>query len=76
MVRTFQERQKAEYIYKTYFDPESEHVLDFNLFDTLGYYAEAEKETNKIEKLLKKVENKLLEEINLFDRVQLGRIKK
>ena len=37
-IKTFQQRQKAEYIYNTYFDFSSEHYMDFNIFDTLNFY--------------------------------------
>lgn len=32
------ERQKAQHIYDTYFNPDSEHVLDFEMLNTLNLY--------------------------------------
>ena len=37
-IKTFAQRQKAQYIYETYFEPFSEHCIDFGLFDTLAFY--------------------------------------
>jgi hypothetical protein len=37
-IKTFTQRQKAERIYNMYFDPDSEHAIDFNLIDTLEFY--------------------------------------
>jgi len=71
-ISTFQERQKLEYIYNTYFDPDSEHCLDFNLFDTLEYQGIITEENS--EKLCRDFQimgEKLWQEMQAFDKLNM-----
>lgn len=71
-IETFAQRQKAGYIYNTYFDPNSKHVIDFGLLDTLNFYGAITKKD--FEELTIKFENigsKLWEEMKAFDKKQL-----
>ena len=65
---TFAQRQKAEYIYNTYFDPNSEHVIDFGLFDTLNFYgAITQKEFNELTDKFEKIDIKYTSTNNFYN---------
>ena len=71
-IETFAQRQKAGYIYDTYFDPNSEHVIDFGLFDTLNFYgAITQKEFEELTDKFEKIGDKLWDEMKAFDKKQL-----
>lgn len=71
-IETFAQRQKADYIYKTYFDPYSEHVIDFGLLDTLDFYGALDKgDFDKLTEKFEKIGDNLLAEMKAFDKKQL-----
>jgi len=62
-------KNKAQYIYDTYFNPLSEHCLDNNLFDTLKNYGVIdEKECIKLEKQFEVMAHNLLHEMLCYDK--------
>ena len=62
------QRQKAQYIYDTYFDTDSELVLDFGFIDTIGYYSGmSEKKTTKLTKKIEEIGFNLFEEMGRYD---------
>lgn len=71
-IDTFQQRHKAQYIYDTYFDTYSEHLLDFSIFDTLHFYGViSKKEFNKLSEKFEKIGDNLWDEMEKFDKEQL-----
>lgn len=71
-LETFSARQKAELIYSLYFDPESEHCIDFSLFDTLHFFgAITNDEFEQLTEMFEKAGQNLYEQINKFDKNEL-----
>lgn len=67
-IKTFKEREKIGYIYSTYFNPCSEHCLDFNLFDSLEYYGTInEKDLETLTNTFDKIGNSLWAKMEEFD---------
>lgn len=74
MLESFTERHKAQYIYDTYFDPNSEHDLSFVLVDTLAYYGALNKEDgDRLLQLLDKCGDGLWQQMKQFDEQQLNK---
>lgn len=66
-IDTFVKREKAGLIFSLYFDPESEHYLGFELFDTIDFYNETE-EAEMLCKKLDKLGERLYKEMRKFDK--------
>lgn len=67
--------EKLRYIYDTYFDPYSEHCLDFNLWDTLDYAGVITHEDN-LEHLMETIGERLWKILEEHDKKQLELWKK
>ena len=66
------QRKKAQDIYDTYFNVDSELCLDFGLIDTLEYYgAISKKAAKKLEKKLEKTGDELFDIMKVYDKKQL-----
>jgi hypothetical protein len=77
MITTFAQREKAENIYKTYFDINSDNYLGFDFFDSLNYMgALKDKKTSKLCRTFYKMGENLYNEISNFDKKQLDATKK
>lgn len=71
-IETFQQRQKADSIYNTYFNEDAEHLLDFNLFDTLNFYGALSKDDfNLLTEKFEKIGEDLYKQIEKFDKENL-----
>lgn len=67
-ITTFAQRQKAEHIYKTYFDQESEHHIGIGMLDTLLFYdAISQKDFTELVSKVDEISETLLEKISDFD---------
>ena len=68
------ERQRAQYLYDTYFDPGSETVLDFMLFDTLECYGAIDDgKTDKMAERFDKIGERLFEGMAQYDKKLLDK---
>jgi len=68
MITNTTQRQKAQYIYDTYFDPYSDNCLEFGLFDTLSFYgAINKKQVSKLDDKFTSIGEKLFQEMKDYD---------
>lgn len=75
-IETFAQRQKAEDLYKNYFDPNGEYALDFSFFDTLDDFGAITRDDfNKLTEKFVEIGDNLWKEINKFDKNQLNKTK-
>lgn len=72
-IETFTQRQKAQYIYDTYFATDAEHPLNFDLFDTLHSYGAitTEEDCDKMHKKFEQIGYNLWDEMKRFDEKQI-----
>lgn len=71
-IQTFAQREKAQKIYDTFFDPDSPYVIDFDLFDSLNFYgALTDEDFDTLDEKFDVIGNKLWQEIEKFDKQQL-----
>jgi len=71
-LKTFSERQKADYIHSTYFNEGSKHKIGLDLFNNLNFYGLiSQKEFVELTEKFDKIGNKLWKEMNKFDKKKL-----
>ena len=75
MIENTTQRQKAQEIYDTFFNPESNTCLDFGLLDTLEFYGAIDKkQCKKLDKKFIKIAENLFYEMKKYDILQLLRL--
>ena len=73
-IETFPQRQKAEHIYKTYFDIHSKHHIGFDMLDTIMFYSGmSQKDFEMLTKKFEEIGESLFKEINKFDKIVLNK---
>lgn len=76
MIKNHVERKKAQFLYDTYFNPDAEHRLDFNLFDTLAFYGlMSDKKADKLDKKFDDIGSDLFKKMLDFDKKLIKELK-
>lgn len=72
MIGNTVERQRAQHLWDTYFDPDSEHCLNWGMFEALGSYInEKEEKADELEKMFEEMGERLWAAMKEYDLKQL-----